>query len=96
MRLLGARPGWLAGLALGEGVTLLLTGSILGLALGHATVEALGAWSLASGGWALTGMAWVAGEFVLVGCVVGLGGISCLLPAWQAYRSNPTAILDSR
>lgn len=96
MRLLGARPGWLAGLALGEGVTLLLAGSILGLALGHATVEALGAWSLASGGWPLTGMAWVAGEVVLVGCVVGLGGISCLLPAWQAYRSNPTAILDSR
>lgn len=96
MRLLGARPAWLASLALAEGVTLLLAGSILGLALGHATVEALGAWSQASGGWPLTGKAWVPGEFVLVGCVVGVGALSCLLPAWQAYRSEPAALLDAR
>lgn len=96
MRLLGARPSWLAGLALAEGVTLLLAGSILGLALGHAAVEALGAWLQASGGWPLTGWTWVPGEVVLVGLVVGLGALSCLLPAWQAYRSDPAALLDAR
>lgn len=96
MRLLGARPAWLASLTLAEGVTLLLAGSILGLALGHTAVEALGAWSQASGSWPLTGRAWVSGEFVLVGCVVGIGAISCLLPAWQAYRSDPAALLDAR
>lgn len=96
LRVLGARPSWLAGLAATEGVTLLVGGSILGLLLGHAAVEGLGRWLQASGGWPLTGLAWAPGEVVLVAAVVGIGAVSCLLPAWQAYRSDAAALLDAR
>ena len=96
LRLLGARPRWLAGLVLAEGVTLLAAGSILGLLLGHVAVEGLGRWLQSAGGWPLTGLAWAPGELVLLAAVVGVGALTCLLPAWQAYRSDPAALLDAR
>jgi putative ABC transport system permease protein len=96
LRTLGARPASLAALTLAEGVTLLLAGVILGLALGHGATHALGLWLAGSGSWPLTGLTWVAGEAVLAGTVLAAGAITCLVPAAQAYSSDPASLLAKR
>lgn len=96
LRTLGARPVSLAALSLAEGVTLLVSGVILGLALGHAAVHGLGLWLAQSGSWPLTGLAWAPGETALVGAVFGLGALTCLVPAAQAYLSDPATLLAKR
>jgi putative ABC transport system permease protein len=96
LRTLGASPASLAALTLAEGVTLLMAGAILGLALGHGAAHALGLWLAASGSWPLTGLAWVAGEAYLVLAVLGIGALTCLVPALQAYASDPASLLAKR
>jgi len=96
LRTLGARPAALALLTLAEGVTLLGAGAILGLLLGHGATHALGLWLAASGSWPLTGLAWVAGEAWLLAGVVVLGAATCLVPAVQAYASDPATLLAKR
>jgi putative ABC transport system permease protein len=96
LRTLGARPATLAALTLAEGVTLLLGGVILGLVVGHGAVEALGVWLGRSGAWPLTGLIWVGGEAVLVAAVFAAGLFTCLVPALQAYASDPATLLAKR
>ncbi len=96
LRALGARPASLAVLTLAEGVTLLGVGVILGLALGHGAVHGLGLWLAQSGSWALSGLTWVAGEGLLVAAVSAAGLATCLIPAAQAYLSDPASLLARR
>jgi putative ABC transport system permease protein len=96
LRTLGARPATLAALTLAEGVTLLVAGAILGLAFGHGAVEVLGQWLARSGSWPLTGFTWVAGEPALIAAVIGIGMLTCLVPAVQAYSSDPASLLAKR
>ena len=62
LRTLGARPGKLFTLVAVEGMTLVVAGAILGLALGHGAAEALGRVLEGSGRWPVTGLAWEPGE----------------------------------
>jgi putative ABC transport system permease protein len=96
LRTLGARPASLAALTLVEGVTLLVAGVILGSALGHGATHVLGLWLASSGSWPLTGLVWVAGEAVLAATVLALGALTCLVPAAQAYLSDPASLLSKR
>ncbi len=96
LRTLGARPATLAALTLAEGVTLLIAGVILGLALGHGATHVLGLWLAQSGSWPLTGLAWVPGEASVVAAVFGVGAVTCLVPAVQAYLSDPASLLAKR
>jgi len=96
LRTLGARPLGLAALTLAEGVTLLLTGVILGLAFGHGAAHAFGLWLAQSGSWPLSGLAWAPGEAVLVAVVFAGGIATCLVPAVQAYLSDPASLLAKR
>lgn len=96
LRTLGARPATLASLLLAEGVTLLVAGVILGLVLGHGTIHALGLWLAATGSWPLTGLDWVGGEAVLAAAVLVSGALACLVPAAQAYFSDPASVLAKR
>jgi len=96
LRTLGARPASLAVLTLAEGVTLLVAGVILGLALGHGATHALGLWLAGAGSWSLTGLAWVEGEAVLAAAVLAIGALTCLVPAAQAYFSDPASLLAKR
>jgi putative ABC transport system permease protein len=96
LRTLGARPASLAALTLAEGVTLLVAGVILGLALGHGATHVLGLWLARNGSWPLTGLTWVAGEAVLAGAVLAAGALTCLVPAVQAYFSDPASLLAKR
>jgi len=96
LRTLGARPASLAALTLVEGVTLLVAGVILGLALGHGAAHALGLWLAGAGSWPLTGLVWVDGEAALVATVLATGALTCLVPAVQAYSSDPASLLAKR
>lgn len=96
LRTLGARPLGLATLTLAEGVTLLVAGVILGLALGHGATHALGLWLAQSGSWPLSGLAWAPGETILVAAVFAGGIATCLVPAVQAYLSDPASLLAKR
>jgi putative ABC transport system permease protein len=88
LRALGARRSALAMLVLAEGVTLLASGVILGLVLGHAGAQWLGRWLAQSSQLPLTGLMWAPAETWLVIAVSGAGLATCLLPAFQAYRSD--------
>ena len=96
LRTLGARPLGLASLTLAEGVTLLVAGVILGLALGHGAAHALGLWLAQSGSWPVSGLAWAPGETILVAAVFAGGIATCLVPAVQVYLSDPASLLVKR
>lgn len=96
LRTLGASPALLALLTLVEGVTLLLAGVILGLASGHVATHALGLWLAGSGSLPFTGLTWVAGEVILAATVLAVGALTCLVPAVQAYFSDPASLLAKR
>ncbi len=96
LRTLGARPLGLAALTLAEGVTLLVAGVILGLALGHGAAHALGLWLAQSGSWPISGLACAPGEAILVAAVFAGGIATCLVPAVQAYLSDPASLLAKR
>ena len=93
LRTLGARPSTLFALLAAEGVTLVVTGAILGLALGHAATQALGKWIARSNPWSVTGLAWDPAEAWVVVAVLAAGVLTCLLPAIQAYRRDPAILL---
>lgn len=93
LRTLGARPATLFALLAAEGVTLVVAGVILGLALGHAATEALGNWIARTNPWSITGLAWDPAEAWVVLAVLAAGALTCLLPAIQAYRRDPAILL---
>jgi putative ABC transport system permease protein len=93
LRTLGARPATLFALLAAEGVTLVVAGAILGLALGHAATEALGHWIARSNRWSITGLAWEPAEAWVILAVLAAGALTCLVPAIQAYRRDPAILL---
>lgn len=93
LRALGARPGHLFALVAAEGVTLVVTGVILGFALGHAAAEALGRWIARTHSWTVTGLAWQPAEAGVAIAVLAAGLATCLIPAIQAYRRDPAILL---
>jgi putative ABC transport system permease protein len=93
LRMLGARPGALVALTVAEGMTLVVTGVILGFGLGHGATEALGRWLARTQSWSVTGWAWQPAEAGIAAAVLAGGLVTCLLPALQAYRRDPALLL---
>ena len=93
MRLLGASPSRLFAIVLLEALLLALVGAGLGVAIGHAAAEALGAWMTAQHQPAITGAIFLPAEAWLP----VLAGVTGLLPAagpsWAAYRTDVAAAL---
>ena len=94
MRTLGAGRGRILAQVLLEGVLLAGAGALLGLALGHAAVAALAAATAGT----RTPLPVSAGAFdpaelwIVLG-VVALGALAALVPALQAYRTDPARTL---
>ena len=93
LRTLGASPSELFVLIAAEGMTLVGTGVILGLALGHGAADVMGRWLARSQAWSITGLTWERTEGLLVLFVLVVGAVTCLIPAIQAYRRDPATVL---
>ena len=93
MRTLGASPGKLFGLLIGEAFVLSLLGVILGLVLGHGLAAALGLWLESQQQYPVTGLEWRPEELWIAGIALGVGVIAALLPAWRAYRTDVSRTL---
>lgn len=93
MRTLGASPGKLFGLLIGEAVVLSLLGVGLGLALGHGLASLLGAWLESQQHYPVTGLEWRREEPWVAGIALGVGVLAALLPAWRAYRTDVSRTL---
>lgn len=88
LRCLGAPPRWIFGQLLLEGLLLTSFGTLLGLALGHGAVEALGRLLPQAGDIGLTGIMLVEAELWLALGAPALGALAALPAGWRAYRSD--------
>jgi putative ABC transport system permease protein len=93
MRTLGASPGKLFGLLIGEAIVLSLLGVALGLLLGHALASILGAWLERQQHYPVTGLEWRPEELWVAGIALGVGVVAAVVPAWRAYRTNVSRTL---
>ena len=93
MRTLGASPGKLFGLLMGEAFVLSLLGVVLGLLLGHALASILGAWLERQQHYPVTGLEWRSEELWVAGIALGVGVIAAIVPAWRAYRTDVSRTL---
>ena len=93
MRTLGASPGKLFGLLIGEAFVLSLLGVLIGLLLGHALATVLGVWLERQQSYPVTGLEWRAEEAWVAGIALAVGVLAAVLPAWRAYRTDVSRTL---
>jgi len=93
MRTLGASPGKLFGLLIGEAMVLSLLGVVLGLLLGHALASILGAWLERQQHYPVTGLEWRPEELWVAAIALGVGVVASIVPAWRAYRIDVSRTL---
>ena len=86
LRAAGASPLDIVGLLLLEGMLLVLTGALAGLALLSAIIAVAGPYLASHYGLGLA-LSWPEyGEWLLLGGIVASGALASLIPAWRAYR----------
>jgi putative ABC transport system permease protein len=93
MRVFGASQTTLVLLVVLEGVMLTFMGTGLGMVLGHVGVEWIGLWTHEARQMQVTGWIFLVEEYWLVALALALGGLSALVPAIQAYRTDVAQIL---
>ena len=93
MRTMGGSRFTLMNILLLEGLILATGGALLGIGLGHAAITVLGEAFYQARQFDLTGWIWLTSEFWLLLAALGIGIISSLIPAIQAYRTDISATL---
>lgn len=93
LRTLGASPRVLLAHVMVEGMVLTVMGVGVGLLLGHVGAEVLGRQISDAQGVHLTGWVWLPSEIGVVVGAMGVGALASLLPAWRAYKTDPSRIL---
>ena len=91
MRTLGASRTKLFIIVILEGLLLTIAGTIIGIALGHLTLEMIGNYQDTQA--KLTGSIFITSELYLLLTGLGIGIFAAVIPAVQAYRSNISKIL---
>ena len=92
MRILGASRTKLFTIVILEGLLLTFAGTILGILIGHATMELIGHYQESTQA-KLSGMLFLNSELFLLLAGIGIGIFAAVIPAIQAYRSNISRIL---
>ena len=95
MRCLGGTRAELMASLLIEALLLGLAGAVLGVSLGHVTVEAIGTVFAEDRGISLTGAMLLGDELLLAAALVLVALLAAALPAWQAYRTDVSRTLAS-
>lgn len=95
MRCLGGTRAALMASLMIEGLLLGLAGAVLGLLVGHGTVEVVGSTLTESRGIALTGAILLPEELLLAAGLVLVALLAAAVPAWQAYRTDVSRTLAS-
>jgi putative ABC transport system permease protein len=96
MRTLGASRRVLFVQPLIEGLILAGGGAILGLLIGHGVATIVGGLLRQAQDMGLTGLTWRPEEFYVLLLALGVGLVSAVLPAIQAYRTDIAQVLASR
>ncbi len=86
LRALGARPGQIFALVLGESMALALAGAAFGVLLLQGALLLAGPMLQARLGLAIAGWPPSSHELILLAAVLGCGLLAGLFPAWRAYR----------
>ncbi|MCE7992216.1 MAG: ABC transporter permease [Roseivirga sp.] len=93
MRSLGASRSKLFVHVIIEGVIITLLGGLFGFVLGHALVEILAGYYEKSEEVGITGLVFVNQELIVLLLSIGVGVLSALLPAFNAYRTDISKVL---
>lgn len=93
MRSLGASRSKLFVHVIMEGVIITVLGGLLGFVLGHALVEILAGYYEKSEEVGITGLVFVNQELIVLLLSIGVGILSALLPALNAYRTDISKVL---
>ncbi len=93
MRILGGSRTQLFAIVILEGLLLTIVGSILGVALGHLSLELIANYQDSEQA-KLTGKYFIQEELYIVAIGILIGLIASILPAIQAYKANISRILS--
>jgi putative ABC transport system permease protein len=96
LRSVGAGPRHILALLTLEGLTLTLTGAVLGLALLTALSAGVAPWLASRYGLVIHAVGLSGEELKLLAWVVGVGCLASLLPGWRAYRLSLAVGLTPR
>lgn len=96
MRSLGASRGKLFVHVVLEGVLITFLGSILGFVLGHVLVEVLTSYYEKSQAAGISGRVFVNREWTVLALSLGVGVLSALIPALNAYRTDISKVLSNQ
>lgn len=96
MRSLGASRGKLFVHVVLEGVLITFLGSILGFVLGHVLVEVLTNYYEKSEAAGISGRVFVNREWAVLALSLGVGVLSALIPALNAYRTDISKVVSNQ
>lgn len=92
-RTLGASRGKVMMLVIMEGMSIALIGSVLGLLFGHGFIEMIGIYTVKGSEMGLSGFMFLPEVWIIWGIVVLFSVVICLVPAWEAYKTDIRSIL---
>lgn len=87
-RTLGASRRKIMMLVLIEGMTIAVIGSLMGLLLGHGAIEAMGQFTAKGTEMGLHGFLFYRDIWLVWGVLLLLSLLACLIPAWEAYKTD--------
>lgn len=87
-RTLGASRSKIMLLVIIEGMTIAVIGSLVGLLLGHGMIEIMGQFTAKGMEMGLRGFLFYSDIWLVWGFLLTLSLLACLIPAWEAYKTD--------
>lgn len=87
-RSLGASRRKILSIVIMEGMTITIIGSICGILLGHGFIEIIGSYTDKGAEIGLTGFIFLGQIWIILFVLLLLSFIACLIPAWEAYKTD--------